>query len=360
MKNYEELPTYPNNNTNPEIKIPDNETNNLNIPPQNLSNINQMNLPNDKELEELDGTENLRFKGNINNYNPFLQQRLDSCDSAAAQYKFSIDLPNVPKQRLHEYLNDDLLNALDVSPNIPNLNSGLVNNKKLSISNENNDNNPNNLYGFSLYPQMVDNKNNNNLDNNQNNNNLSDYNKTNINNTNNMNYNLNNANNFNNYPNYNYLNRNNFSYNYNMNNPQIFIPTKYRNKEQMGDNSQQYNAYQNQKKDEQNKVINKFDNGNKKNSQNSKKDGKNKKHFEVRAGDWTCSKCNNLNFSFRNKCNRCGLPKELNNRYDPMKPEMFSQNTNYQLMNGINSNFIYGNNINNINNNINDAKFYPK
>ena len=30
-----------------------------------------------------------------------------------------------------------------------------------------------------------------------------------------------------------------------------------------------------------------------------------KKFFEVREGDWKCSHCNNLNFSFRNKCNRC-------------------------------------------------------
>ena len=58
---------------------------------------------------------------------------------------------------------------------------------------------------------------------------------------------------------------------------------------------------------------NKFDNG-KKNAQNSKKEGKVKKPFEVRVGDWTCSKCNNLNFSFRNKCNRCGIPKEYSDK----------------------------------------------
>ena len=28
---------------------------------------------------------------------------------------------------------------------------------------------------------------------------------------------------------------------------------------------------------------------------------------EIRAGDWICLYCNNLNFSFRIKCNRCGL-----------------------------------------------------
>jgi hypothetical protein len=34
-------------------------------------------------------------------------------------------------------------------------------------------------------------------------------------------------------------------------------------------------------------------------------------NFEIRAGDWTCFDCNNLNFAFRVKCNRCGLPKEV-------------------------------------------------
>ena len=58
-------------------------------------------------------------------------------------------MPHVPKQRLHEYLNDDVLNELEASPKIPNLNNGINNNK--NVTNENNDNNPNNLFGFSLY-----------------------------------------------------------------------------------------------------------------------------------------------------------------------------------------------------------------
>ena len=31
--------------------------------------------------------------------------------------------------------------------------------------------------------------------------------------------------------------------------------------------------------------------------------------FVERMGDWICKKCQNLNFAFRIKCNRCGLPK---------------------------------------------------
>ena len=79
---------------------------------------------------------------------------------------------------------------------------------------------------------------------------------------------------------------------------------------------------------------NKFDN-NKRNMQNSKKEGKMKKHFEVRVGDWTCSKCANLNFSFRNKCNRCGIPKELSEKIhsELLKQEMMRQNSNFNFPN---------------------------
>ena len=57
-----------------------------------------MNFQNE-EIEELNGTENLRFKdynNMMNNINPFYQQRLDSCDSST-NYKYSIDIPNAPK-----------------------------------------------------------------------------------------------------------------------------------------------------------------------------------------------------------------------------------------------------------------------
>ena len=360
------------NNEKNELEVNNIKNKNMNNSiPENIQNLNQLqNLQNnnekEKELEDQDGTDNLRYISNNynNNINFYIQQqRLDSCDSAAP-YKFSIDLPNVPKQRLHEFLNDDLLNELDYnSPNIPNLNAGLTNNKKLSISNENNDNNnPNNLFDFSLYPKLNDNNNKNGNINNQNkmntninqnmNYNIQDYNFGNNFNNMNINNNYNNTFYFNNFQNFNYMNNNMNNLNFNMNNPQIYVPTKLRNKDQIdkkeliyGQKNQQYNN----KKEDQNNAKNKFDN-NKKTGQNSKKD-KNKKHFEIRAGDWTCNKCNNLNFSFRNKCNRCGLPKELNKKIEPMMLEVFGQNPNYQVMNGINTNIFYGNaNVNNINN----------
>ena len=43
--------------------------------------------------------------------------------------------------------------------------------------------------------------------------------------------------------------------------------------------------------------------------ENNKNENK-KKNFEERKGDWLCLFCNNLNFAFRNKCNRCKMAKK--------------------------------------------------
>jgi hypothetical protein len=40
-----------------------------------------------------------------------------------------------------------------------------------------------------------------------------------------------------------------------------------------------------------------------------------KKKFIERQGDWRCSKCKNINFSFRNKCNKCQISKEESENY---------------------------------------------
>ena len=44
----------------------------------------------------------------------------------------------------------------------------------------------------------------------------------------------------------------------------------------------------------------------------NKKTGSFKKKikFQERKGDWTCNRCHNINFAFRNKCNRCKALKE--------------------------------------------------
>lgn len=72
--------------------------------------------------------------------------------------------------------------------------------------------------------------------------------------------------------------------------------------------------------------------------------------FEIRIGDWICLYCNNYNFSFRRKCNRCGLLKQIN-------CILFEHNY-YQ---DLNNNGIYINyNINNENYSNNDNSIINK
>ena len=304
------------------------------------SNINQIiNNPQkiEKNLEEIEENDELGYiPGNnymgFNNFNS--KKRLDSTDSPI-RAKFSIDLPNVSKQRLHEYLNDDLLNALEYSPQIPTINNDLNNSQK----NENitPDNNPNNLFGFSLYPSTQNNTSNNNI------NNIPEYypnkqnfwNQRNIINNNTINSKFPNAiNNKINYNNYNFNlnyygmpnnNQNNID---NFNNIPMFIPKKLRNNEYPSKNISLMNEKNPISNNEKVILKNKFDN--KKNVQNIKKEGKMKKSFEVRAGDWTCNNCSNLNFSFRSKCNRCGIPKDMSEK---LVGELMNQKMNFNLNN---------------------------
>ena len=89
---------------------------------------------------------------------------------------------------------------------------------------------------------------------------------------------------------------------------------------------------------------------------NFKKKSRHNKQFKVRFGDWICPKCENLNFSFRNKCNRCGLSKEKIGHYNNslQNQENNSINLNGQrpiMFNNININYIFNSNfpLNNIN-----------
>ena len=51
---------------------------------------------------------------------------------------------------------------------------------------------------------------------------------------------------------------------------------------------------------------------------------KEKKYFE-REGDWCCYKCKNMNFTFRNYCNRCNYSKENSeNDYEKVRRNMLS------------------------------------
>ena len=55
---------------------------------------------------------------------------------------------------------------------------------------------------------------------------------------------------------------------------------------------------------QQNKNINNC------NNECKKVKNKKKKKFNVKKGDWVCYNCKNINFSFRDNCNRCKLNKE--------------------------------------------------
>lgn len=84
---------------------------------------------------------------------------------------------------------------------------------------------------------------------------------------------------------------------------------------------------------------------------------KHNKDFKVRFGDWICPKCENLNFSFRKKCNRCGLSKEKtekNNNCNDNNQIQCENNMDQQrpiMLNNININYIFNSNypLNNIN-----------
>ena len=214
-------------NNEKELEINNNIKNNNNNPQTQFTKINKLNFQNEeKEIDDIDGIDDLRYKDDIqNNINPCLKQRLDSCDSCP-NYKYSIDIPNVSRGRLHEYLNEDLLNALDTDPNTTNLNNGIYNNGKIYISNECNE--PNRLLDSSLNSQQNSIINNLNINKNNNKNDINNFSEINNNNSN-----------------------NNFRTNNNINNLPLYIPIKYRKKE-INDKNNHEN-----KNEENNQNINK-------------------------------------------------------------------------------------------------------
>ena len=62
-------------------------------------------------------------------------------------------------------------------------------------------------------------------------------------------------------------------------------------------------------------------------SSNNKKEDKQpikkRKKIEKREGDWICHKCNNLNFSFRNSCNKCKSLKMEMDKFNEEKTQIY-------------------------------------
>ena len=223
--------------------------------------------------------------------------------------KISIDLSDVNKKKLHYYLNEDLIDAIDKSLDEP------IDNQYISdLSHNENDTN---------------------------------YSQNNISNDNDIMNNLSNLNN-----NYQFYPKNINS----IHNTISFFPKINKKNEEINANNKNNNFIQNVKNKEENnkdikKLVDYFGNnnpldapvyipqkfkslkfnqkpkrigGNDINNNSSdknnnsddniefdKKEEKYKKPFEIREGDWTCEFCYNLNFAFRTRCNRCGLIKDF-------------------------------------------------
>ena len=74
-----------------------------------------------------------------------------------------------------------------------------------------------------------------------------------------------------------------------------------------------------------------------KNIYNNKYQKKKQKPFMERTGDWICKKCKNLNFAFRQECNRCKLPK--NEIEQEEKKEEKKEENNYKYYNNYNGQY---------------------
>ena len=99
-----------------------------------------------------------------------------------------------------------------------------------------------------------------------------------------------------------------------------YPPTKNINENNSSNNSQNPTEKKELKEEERNNKIPAilvptpiFYNPMMKNTKNmyGKYQKKKSRPFTERQGDWICKFCKNLNFAFRNECNRCKVPKKV-------------------------------------------------
>ena len=134
----------------------------------------------------------------------------------------------------------------------------------------------------------------------------------------------------------------------------MYIPKKIRAKfeEKKESNKQDIN---NNLKEKDIPYKNKFDEENSETLSNfvlNKNYEKAKMPFEIRIGDWICFFCNNLNFSFRMKCNKCGVLKKSNTLLYGKKFNN-NLNNNYNFKDSFNNGNLGQYAANDINNNNN-------
>lgn len=317
--------------------------------PKDSSPYIEINKPKEKKDETPENIDQIAF--DKNNWNLDNIQIPDLSLKKQSESKLSIDAADMSNQRLKELLNEDLINAIDSSPMLTPKNmikDATIENNNDNSNNENvvensEDFNENELFQFSLYNNKSEKD--------------EETNESNIIKTDEINkikedegggdLNLNNLNNNNidiapQIPNDNIINKEenkiiepqkieeNKDKENKIESKDKSGNSKEKKKDNINNNNKNYYTSQYQykfpfiqipyvtqpiiKSINQMGYENKFD-GNKKYQvivpfTVLKKSVKPKKPFEIREGDWTCSNCNNLNFSFRVKCNRCELAKE--------------------------------------------------
>jgi hypothetical protein len=258
--------------------------------PKNKEDYNQID-----SISTFNKNDNSQFKSNEHNFflgNKIIRSQIScfnsSLDSSTEDnkslyqsfnsYNINNDIHELDKQL--DYINYSLKNILPKSfPNLIKDESNKINSFQF-ISCFNHSNNNNNKRKISEFSLNFNNLNNNKITNNKRN--ISDF-SLNFNNLNNNKI-FNNLNTDNN-------NLNNFRNNNNLN----------------GNNIKQFNF--------PNQLSFMFS----KNKNENKKPMKKKQKIEIREGDWICHKCNNLNFYFRNVCNKCKSLKSEEDKFNGEK-----------------------------------------
>ena len=318
-------------------------------PSNSSSNIKEKDekLPENKEDKKNSSiSDNFPLSGDIqinsdNLYESETNQKNENKEEGFEK-KISIDLSDVNKKKLHFYLNEDLIDAIDKSLDDPIDNQHLsdishnendTNYSQNNISNDNDIlNNLSNLnINYQFYPQNMNsihntisffpkiNKKNEEINVNKKNNNFIQ----NVNNKDGKNKDI----------------KKLVDY-FGTNNPldaPVYIPQKFK--------SLKFNQKPKRIGDNDINNVNLDKNNNNEDNNEDKKEEKYKKPFEIREGDWTCEFCYNLNFAFRTRCNRCGLIKDFLQIKNNLSKNNNENYPDYQKL--MQTNLYLGNNSNN-------------